>query len=267
VLSYGGVTPKNVTPLVHGAMFTRGPEELRHTAIWVGGSNVSVAEEIFDAVRKTFFGPFTVSIMMDADGCNTTAAATVAALAAAGPLGGQRAVVLGGTGPVGLRVAELLAREGARAMVVAPWPETLGDRWDAGRAERAAARAEAAGQKAGFGVRRIGARAELPGALEGASVAVAAGSLGANLLQEKDWQGHPTLRFLADLNPIPPLGIEGMKATDFGKVRHDKTVFGALGLGGLKMKIHKKCVAQLFEARDRIFDQLTVYGVARSVSA
>src|SRR5262245_18936359 len=113
VLSYGGVTPCNVTSLVHGAIFTRGPAELRHPAVWVGGTDVAQAEALVEAVQRAFFGPFRVSVMMDANGCNTTAAAAVARLAGVTALAGARAVVLGGTGPVGIRAATLLAREGA----------------------------------------------------------------------------------------------------------------------------------------------------------
>ena len=35
LFSYGDVTPENVTGLVHGAMFTRGPEDLKNTAIFL----------------------------------------------------------------------------------------------------------------------------------------------------------------------------------------------------------------------------------------
>src|SRR5262245_20100969 len=97
VLSYSGVTVGDVTPLVHGAIFTRGPGDLRHTAVWVGGSDVAAAEALFAAVQKAFFGPFHVSAMMDANGCYTTAAAAVARLAGVTPLAGARAVILGGT--------------------------------------------------------------------------------------------------------------------------------------------------------------------------
>ncbi|MGH7359894.1 MAG: NAD(P)-dependent methylenetetrahydromethanopterin dehydrogenase, partial [Candidatus Rokuibacteriota bacterium] len=103
VLSYGGVTPADVTALIHGAIFTRGPAELRNTAVWVGGADVVSAEALAEAVQKAFFGPFRVSVIMDANGCNTTAAAAVARLASVVTLAGRRAVVLGGTGPVGIR--------------------------------------------------------------------------------------------------------------------------------------------------------------------
>ena len=41
------------------------------------------------------------------------------------------------------------------------------------------------------------------------------------------------------------------------------TVFGALGVGGLKMKIHKACIARLFERNDLVLDAETIAEVAR----
>src|SRR6516164_8428116 len=104
---HGGVTPAAVRDLVHGALFTRGPAELCSTAIFVGGSDVAAAEAVLEAVKKTFFGPFKVSVLFDANGANTTAAAAVLAAleGMGGKLDGVPAVVLGGTGPVGQRVA------------------------------------------------------------------------------------------------------------------------------------------------------------------
>ena len=60
VMSYGGVTPEAVRDLVHGAIFTRGPKDLRNTAIFIGGTDMAAGERLLKAVRKAFFGPFTV---------------------------------------------------------------------------------------------------------------------------------------------------------------------------------------------------------------
>src|ERR1700678_3864170 len=76
---HGGVTPENVRDLVYGALFTRGPADLSATAIFIGGSNVSPAEAVLNQVKKTFFGPCKVSVLFDANGANTTAAAAVLA--------------------------------------------------------------------------------------------------------------------------------------------------------------------------------------------
>ena len=84
LLRHDGVTPEGVRELVHGAMFTRGPKHLHHTAIFIGGSNVAAGEALLEAVVACFFGPMRVSVMMDASGANTTAAAAVLAAGSAG---------------------------------------------------------------------------------------------------------------------------------------------------------------------------------------
>ena len=113
VFSYGGVTPENVEPLIHGGMFTRGPKDLKSTAVFIGGSQVAKGEELFQRVSQVFFGPMRLSVMMDSNGSNTTAAAAVLAARKHLELEGLHALVVGGTGPVGMRVAQLLARAGA----------------------------------------------------------------------------------------------------------------------------------------------------------
>ena len=82
LLSYGGIEPDAVRGLVQSAFFTRGPKDLATLAVWVGGSSVGAGEEVLAEVEKAFFGPFRVSAMLDSNGCNTTAATTVARLAA-----------------------------------------------------------------------------------------------------------------------------------------------------------------------------------------
>jgi hypothetical protein len=77
VLQYGGVTPQDVRDLVYGEMFTRGGDDLKNSAVFIGGSNVATGEAMLKAARDAFFGPIRVSVMLDANGCNTTAAAAV----------------------------------------------------------------------------------------------------------------------------------------------------------------------------------------------
>ena len=115
IMSYGGVTEDAVRDLVHGCIFTRGPKDLKHTAIWVGGTDMAAGERLLAAVKKAFFGPMRVSVMLDSNGSNTTAVAAVAKLVAAagGDVNGMRAVITAGTGPVGQRAAGLLAKAGA----------------------------------------------------------------------------------------------------------------------------------------------------------
>ena len=116
---HGGVTPGAVRDLVYGALFTRGGADLKRSAVFVGGSDVEAAEAVLEAVKATFFGHFRVSVLFDANGSNTTAAAAVLAAleGSGGSLEGAKAAVLAGTGPVGRRVARLLGRLGAEVAV------------------------------------------------------------------------------------------------------------------------------------------------------
>ena len=113
LLSHGGVKPESARALAQDAFFTRGPDDLKTMAVWVGGKNVAVGEEIFAQVQKAFFGPFRVSVMLDSNGCNTTAATTIARIAKERDLSGERAVVIG-LGAVGLRSADAAAERGLR---------------------------------------------------------------------------------------------------------------------------------------------------------
>ncbi|HET90576.1 MAG TPA: methylenetetrahydromethanopterin dehydrogenase, partial [Chloroflexi bacterium] len=94
VLTIGGVAVEDVRALVYGAMFTRGGDELKNSAVFIGGSDVAVGEAMLKAATEAFFGPVRVSVMMDANGCNTTAAAAVAKMVAVGDVTGQKVVIL-----------------------------------------------------------------------------------------------------------------------------------------------------------------------------
>ena len=68
-----------------------------------------------------------------------------------------------------------------------------------------------------------------------------------------------------DLNAVPPLGIEGVKVDDAGKVLDGVTVFGAFGVGNFKTKLHKHCVGRLFTKNDLVLDAETIADIAREL--
>ncbi len=254
---HGGVTPDAVRDLVHGALFTRGPAELHSTAIFVGGSNVSAAEAVLDAVKDAFFGPFKVSVLFDANGANTTAAAAVIAALESmdGSLEGVPVAVMAATGPVGQRAARLLCRLGATVSV--------GSR----SLERAEVLAKSLGHSTGKSVSAF--LSENPRAVESAlkhaKVVISAGAAGVTLLPVSVWQGLPELKTVIDLNAVPPLGIEGVDATDRKTARGRNLAWGALGVGRTKMKIHKKAIQELFQSNDKILDAEQVLELGRAL--
>jgi hypothetical protein len=252
---HGDVTPDNVRGLVHGALFTRGVPDLSATAIFIGGSNVQAAEAVLQAVKETFFGPFKVSVLFDASGANTTAAAAVlAALSGTGgSLDGVTAAVLAATGPVGQRAARLLCRLGAKVVV--------GSR----SLDRAAALAKTLADATGGSVTPFAASGadDLARALADCAVVVSAGAAGATLLPAAVWRQLPKLKALIDLNAVPPLGIEGLEPTDKNAERDHVRAWGALGVGGTKMKIHKKAIQELFTSNDKVLDAEQVLELGR----
>jgi hypothetical protein len=258
LLRHAGVTPPRVRDLVFGALFTRSPADLSSTAIFVGGSDVAAAEAVLDAVRRTFFGPFKVSVLFDANGANTTAAAAVLAAleSSGGSLDGVSVGVLAATGPVGHRAARLLCRLGAKV--------AIGSR----SLERAKALADSVRASTGAALRPFAATsgAELTAALHDCSVIISAGAAGVPLLPAAVWNQLPAVKALIDLNAVPPLGIEGVEATDKNTQRGTARTWGALGVGGTKMRIHKKAIQELFTSNDRILDAEQVLDLARSLS-
>jgi hypothetical protein len=256
VMSYGGVAEDAVRDLVHGAIFTRGPKDLHNTAIFIGGTEMVAGERLLKAVRHAFFGPFSCSVMLDSNGSNTTAVAAVAKLLqAAGDVRGRRAVVTAGTGPVGLRAAGLLARAGAHVTITSRRPADP-------------ALVESLAGRFGGHIRSavVTDSESVASALAGASLLLNAGPAGVQLVPRSAWAGRG-LAAVADLNAVSPLGIEGIEVTDHAVDRDGVTTFGALGVGGLKMKIHKACIARLFEKNDLVLDAETIAEAAGELFA
>lgn len=256
LFQYNQVSSDDVEGLVHGAMFTRGPEDLHQTAVFVGGSNVSEGEKLLDATRKCFFGPMRVSVMMDSNGSNTTAAAAVLAAARHVDLSGAKVLVLAGTGPVGLRAARLLARKGAEVK--------LGSR----SIERAQQAAESVTtQVESAKVVGVSTASDEETALVAADVDVmiAAGATGIQLISQAIWCHCENLKVLVDLNAVPPMGIEGIEMMDKAKELEGRIVYGAIGVGGTKMKIHKAAIASLFESTGQILDAEEIYAIGEGL--
>ncbi len=203
VFSYGGVQPEQMRELVHGAIFTRGPKDLKSTALFIGGSDVAAGERLLAAAVQHMIPSFglRVSVLLDANGANTTATAAVRAAARHLELRDAKALVLGGTGPVGQRVALLLARQGAEVRLSSRQQAKAAGVAAAIRAKVADARLEPVG---------VASPSDLQTALAERTLVVAAGAAGVVLFPRSARQACPTLKVAIDLNAVPPLGIEGV---------------------------------------------------------
>ncbi|TWT78274.1 Bifunctional protein MdtA [Posidoniimonas polymericola] len=254
LLRHGGVTPADVEGLVHGAMFTRAPDQLQNTALFIGGSDVAAGEELLAAAAECFFGPMRVSVLLDSNGCNTTAAAAVLAASRHAELGDKPTATVLGSGPVGQRIALLLAGEGVRVQV----------------ASRKQARAREVCERLadhvdGSLLEAVG-RDQKPVAaiLSGGDLLFSAGPAGVEMVTA-DELAAASPRVAIDLNAAPPLGIGGIEVTDKAVDRSGCVSYGAIGVGGTKMKIHRAAIARLFETNDAVLDAAEVYELGKAI--
>ncbi|MGI8715057.1 MAG: methylene-tetrahydromethanopterin dehydrogenase N-terminal domain-containing protein [Solirubrobacteraceae bacterium] len=257
VLGFGQVTAENLDDVVQGAIFPRGPDGLANTAFWVGGSNVRDGEAVYEAASKLFFEPFSPSIMLDSDGSNTTAAAGVALVRGAVTLKDSRAAVIG-VGPVGLRTAELLRREGAEVTMLTFPPDVM-----EGEYRRASGISVA--QEAGFEVVEPGSSDELDKALTGHVAVFAAGPAGTQILRRSGWTQVDDLEVVVDYSAAEPVGVEGVERDDDLEDEDGIKKLGALAVGGPKMKVQKRCVQEMFQTKGTVLDLMGVYDVALEV--
>lgn len=252
IMAYGGITRDNVVPHVHGMIFTRGGKNLKNSAIFIGGSNVAASELVGAAVKKAFFGPVRVSVMLDPNGSNTTAAAIARKVMNNYDISGKKVVILG-AGPVGQRAALYFLKEGAAEVVLT---------------SRSLSRAKVITDqmKKDYDVDVIPGEsrsdetvAEL---LRDAHVAVASGPAGVCILPKSAWAESKTLEVVADVNAVPPLGVEGIEVMDNGTEKEGVKFYGAIAIGNFKMKVHHAAVSALFDSNDLFLDERTIYDIA-----
>ncbi len=258
LLIRSGVTATDVQALVHGAIFTRGSDDLKRTALFFGGNNAEATDILVAEAKASFFGPMRVSIMSDPSGANTTAAAAVLTAMKHIEFAGKEVTVLAGTGPVGSRIAQLIAG-----------PATDG----APAAIKVCSRKIAKAKKVCDQIRLSAPHAKviptetsspelLAKSVCNAHAVFAAGATGIELLSE-GWQSAEKLHVAIDLNAVPPAGIAGINPSDCSKKQGNIACYGAIGVGELKMKLHKQCIQMLFESNHQTLEVEEIFAIGR----
>lgn len=255
VIGYGECVPKSVPAMVEGAIFTRPGSKKKYTALFVGGSDVYTGDAILDTVKKVFFGDFRVSVMLDCNGCNTTAAAAVISMLKTGDISGKKAVILAGTGPVGGRAAVMMARAGAQVTITSR------------NMDRSTESCKYLNERFGVDIRPLmaGSHEERATAILDANIVFATGAAGVRLLDPTDWQTNPNIQVIVDANAVPPSGIGGVEMTDRGETRFGKTTWGAIGFGASKLALQRHCISSLFEHNDTVLDVDEIFKIAKNM--
>jgi methylene-tetrahydromethanopterin dehydrogenase len=253
VVPYTQVALEQIAPLTQDAIFSRGPKGVRRTGIFIGGREAGLAADMLDAARKAMVPPFEVSVLVDPSGAFTTAAAMVAAVekhlhkAQGANLNGKTVMVFGGSGPVGGAAAVLAAQAGATVQIVG----------------RDAARAHAAAQECN---RRYATHVGSAGAsddsqkktlMQKADIVLVATKAGSRVLDRAALDASSRLLVAADVNAVPPSGIEGVDAMDDGKplaAESGKALgIGALAIGNIKYQTQRGLLEAMLKADKALY--------------
>jgi len=266
VLPYGSVTPDQVGGLVQDAIFSRPPKLGAKTGMFIGGKDALAALDMAEAAKKAFVPPFALSLFADPAGSFTTAAAMVARVERAlrqehgRELRGRRIAVFGATGVVGFASGVIAALHGADVTLAGyDGPE---------RVDRAAAEIE---RRFGAAVRHADASTEgrKEAILKAADVAFCAGRAGVRILSAQLLRAAPGLLVVADVNAVPPAGVEGLDAQADGAPlgAGGTRGIGALAIGQTKYRTEFGLFRRMIEAEKPVsFDFRDAFALARELA-
>lgn len=265
VIPYTDVTLADVGNLVQDAIFSRPPDAGVATGIFLAGKDAALALDMLDAAKRAMVPPFEVSVFADPAGSFTTAAAMVAKVEKAlakqhsRDLNGAKVAIFGATGVVGYCTAVIAAREGA-AVTIAGHDGI----------ERVRHIAHSVKDRFGVDVEAVDGSTEddKRAILTEAEIVLTAAKAGVQVISSELLQSSEKLLVAADVNAVPPAGIEGLKVNANGEALHGQAVgIGPLSIGNVKYKTQAGLFARMISAeKPVVFDFQDAFTLARSLA-
>jgi methylene-tetrahydromethanopterin dehydrogenase len=261
VVPYTGVELKEVNGLVQDAIFSRSPKTARRTGVFIGGRDAVLALDMLEAARNAMVPPFAVSVFADPAGSFTTAAAMVACAEKSLkkrfdlPLAGRRVMVFGATGVVGFSAAVISALEGAQVTLVG---------YDG--SDRVKQLADRARTRFKVDMAHADGSTELlkTALARDAEVILAAGKAGVQILSKAQIDQAGDLKVAADVNAVPPGGLEGVGVKDDGSTGPG---IGALAIGNVKYQVEAGLFRRMTETDKPLYlDFRDAFRLARELS-
>jgi methylene-tetrahydromethanopterin dehydrogenase len=266
VVSYTNVTLAEVTGLVQDAIFSRPPDAGPDTGIFIAGKDVSLSLDMFDAARKAMVPPFVISVFADPAGSFTTAAAMVAKVEKALEKKHERGLkdthiaIFGATGVVGFCTAVIAAKEGAKVVI-------------AGHdgAERVSKIADEMKQRFGVSVEPVDGStdAKKKAVVDAAEVALTAAKAGVQVLSRDLLKSAGKLLIAADVNAVPPAGVEGVSVhANAEPIDGAKALgIGPLSIGNVKYKVESGLFKKMIESKKAVaYDFQDAFQLAREIA-
>jgi methylene-tetrahydromethanopterin dehydrogenase len=265
-IPYTNVGLNEIAGLVQDAMFSRSPRDATRTAVFIAGKDAFLALDMLDAAAKALLKPFEISLFADPAGSFTTAAAMIAVVEKAlrerknRGLAGARVSIFGATGVVGTAAGVIGALEGAKVTLV-------------GYDGTARVTRHMAEVKRRFGVDVAVADGSTPqlkaSIVASAEVVLCAARAGVRVLEADQIASAGNLLVAADVNAVPPLGIEGLdlnaNATPLGG--SGALGVGALAIGNVKYRTESGLFKQMAESKTPLrLDFRQAFELARTLA-
>lgn len=264
--SYTNIGLQDVTGLTQDAMFSRAPPDAPKTCIFIGGRDALLALDMMEAAKRAMFPPFETAIFADPSGAFTTAGAMVACVerrlkAQNAKLAGASVAVFGAKGIVGGIVGVIAAEAGANVTLVAHDKSGV-----------VPAKAEEFKKRFGrpFAVADGSTEAARRAVLRDCDVVLAAGKAGVQILSASELRAAVRLKVAADINAVPPLGIEGVDVNaDGAPIPGTPGVgIGALAVGNIKFRVQHTLLQRIAEGKKaQRFDFRDAYRAALDLVA
>ncbi len=266
ILPYTNVAPEEITSLVQDAIFSRGSRGVWRTGIFIGGRDMDMAMEMMAKAKKSMFPPFQVSLFADPSGAFTTGAALSAYVHSIcrdkleTNLKGKRVVVFGATGPVGGCASIMCAKEGADVRLVAH-----------SSLEKTASLAAKYSETYGVKLSAVDGTDEAKKAaiIADAEILLCCASAGHRVISTEILQNAKQLLIAADVNAVPPSGIEGLDAmSDATPIKGAEWALGlgALAIGSRKYNVQQKMFQMMLDSDSHVaLDFMSAYDVARKM--
>ena len=265
-IAYTNVTLEEVSGLVQDAIFSRPPKTGVRTGMFIGGKNAILALDMLSAAKQALVPPFGISFFADPAGSFTTAAAMVACVEKTlidkkkRNLKALKTAVFGATGVVGFSSAVIAALEGADVTLVGY--DGIKRVSDAAREIKTRFQVDVRAADGSDDTKKADILAQ-------AEAALCAGRAGVRILSSAQLAQAKRLLIVADVNAVPPSGVEGldMMANGVELTPHGTLGIGPLAIGNIKYKTESGLFQRMIAATKPVtFDFRDAFQLARELN-
>lgn len=249
IVPYINVALEEVTGLIQDAIFSRPPNYGVRTGFFMGGKDAILALDMLEAAGKAMVPPFQCSVFADPAGSFTTAAAMVACVERVlktkfnRDWRGVKVAVFGATGVVGFASSIISALEGAQVQLVAHRG-----------VDRVIKNAAISKQRFGVDLEPVAGETadQKRDIIANADVIFAAAAAGVQVVSAEHKALAKNLMVIADVNAVPPAGVDGMDLFMDGAPLPGSNALGVgpLAIGDIKYKTESGLFKQMLTSTE-----------------